>query len=566
MLTTSHLPEISCFLCDGQLAKLPTESGPSGVGVASNAPELDALIIFNFSDKNLLEQTEFACLASNPAWGDFKGKAAEVAVLYLTGVESSQCPARRVLLVGLGEAAKFSMDTLRLAAATALQRCSQLKLARVGFWAGFCLGQFEALASAATAAHEFYGQGFYCEAFGAKLCAENSAQQLLQEALLAAVCSLYTYKRHLTKVDKAEAEVKEIVLLAESEASLALCQSTAAHVTAVVAGVALTKDLTNGPPNIITPAAMQAVASDLAQRLGFKFKVLQNAEISERGMGAYAAVCQGSAHGGRLLVLEYAPKGKEKEAPLVFVGKGLTFDSGGISIKPSAGMEEMKSDMAGAAAVLGMCEALGRLAKTGLPELLPTRRVVALLACAENMPDGAAMRPGDIVTALNGKSIEIINTDAEGRLVLCDTITYAQEEYAPAALLDIATLTGACRVALGSQVAGIVSNNAAWLQSALTAGEATGERCWPLPLWDSYFDNLKSSVADMRNVGVREGGAINAALFLKEFINPGLPWIHLDIAGPAYIEKGSALRAGGATAFGLRLMLNLALRSDFRVD
>ena len=149
MLTTSHLPEISCVLCDGQLAKLPTEPGPSGVGVASNAPELDALIIFNFSDKNLLEQTEFACLASNPAWGDFKGKAAEVAVLYLTGVESSQCPARRVLLVGLGEAAKFSMDTLRLAAATALQRCSQLKLARVGFWAGFCLGQFEALASAA---------------------------------------------------------------------------------------------------------------------------------------------------------------------------------------------------------------------------------------------------------------------------------------------------------------------------------------------------------------------------------------------------------------------------------
>lgn len=559
MLTSCHLPELNCSLFAGQLARASLKPEPSETSAGCCANELDALVIFCFSDATSLENTEFACLTANPAWADFKGGAGEVAVLYMANPASSakQCPAKRVLVAGLGEAGKFSMPTLRLAAATALRRCSQLKLASVGFWAG----QFDELAKAAAAAPEFYGQGFYSEAFNPEFCHKNAARQLLQEALLAATCSLYTYERYITKRDKSGEEVKEIVLLADSEESLTACQSIAAHVLAVAAGVALAKDLTNGPSNIITPAAMQAVASDLAQRLGFKFSVLQNAELARMGMGAYAAVCQGSAQGGRLLVLEYTPKGQQKEDPLVFVGKGLTFDSGGISLKPSAGMEEMKSDMAGAAAVLGMCEALGRLAKTGLPELMPARRVVALLACAENMPDGAAMRPGDIVTALNGKTIEIVNTDAEGRLVLCDTIAYAQEEYSPAGIVDIATLTGACRVALGSQVGGIFSNNPKWLQSALAAGLATGENVWPLPLWDTYFDNLKSSVADMRNVGAREGGAINAALFLKEFIKDGLPWIHLDIAGPAYIEKGNALCAGGATAFGLRLLLNLALRS-----
>ena len=211
----------------------------------------------------------------------------------------------------------------------------------------------------------------------------------------------------------------------------------------------------------------------------------------------------------------------------------------------------MKSDMAGAAAVLGTCEALARLECP--------RRVVAMLACAENMPDGAAMRPGDIVTSLSGQTIEIQNTDAEGRLVLCDTLSYAERTYKPRAIVDIATLTGACRVALGAEAAGLFCTDEALQQFAVEAGERSGDRVWPLPLWDEYFENMKSTCADMSNAGTREGGSINAAMFLRQFISKEQTWMHLDIAGPAYNEKGNALREAGATAFGLRLLLELAM-------
>ncbi len=496
-------------------------------GMKENANSPDVLIVFCFKDSTALPCEILPWLSNSPQKRDFRGKTNELALIYNP---ENVAPAR-ILLVGLGEPEKFNLHALRMAAATALRKCGDLKLESAGFW----VEQFTYL-SCLNAAHN-----------------QNwNEQDLLSEATLGAAFSLYSYNKFHTVNKERASSVKNIALLCLNPDHLDFAQNAALYATALAAGMSITKDLANGPPNVITPAAMEETAAELARRLGFKITVLRQHQIKDLGMGAYAAVCQGSTLGGRLIILDYAPPGCEGTAPITFVGKGLTFDSGGISIKPSAGMHEMKSDMAGAAAVLGMCEAIGRL---GCP-----RRIVAMLACAENMPDANAMRPGDIVTSLSGQTIEIINTDAEGRLVLCDTLTYAEQTYQPAALIDIATLTGACRVALGAEVAGMFCSNEKFQAAALENGMRNGDKCWPLPLWDEFFENMKSPVADMSNAGPREGGSINAALFLKQFVNKNTPWMHLDIAGPAYMEKGNALREPGATGFGLRLLFDIAMQ------
>ena len=254
-----------------------------------------------------------------------------------------------------------------------------------------------------------------------------------------------------------------------------------------------------------------------------------------------------------MAVIEYVPKGSEGREPVVFVGKGLCFDSGGISLKPAKGMEEMKGDMSGAAAVLGVFEALGQLGGS----CAPSRPVVGIMACAENMPDGHAARPGDIVVAKNGKSIEIVNTDAEGRLVLADALVWAQENYKAARLVDIATLTGACAVALGLEAAGLFSNDDALASSLYEAGNALGERSWRLPLWTgTSLKALKSPCADLVNAGQREGGAIHAAVFLQQFVEDGQSWAHIDMAAADNAEN--PINAKGATGFGVRTLLSAA--------
>ena len=507
----------------------PPLSGFGGIPASPNHTfnTLDALIIFCFKDNTALPYEVLPWLSNCPQKQDFKGKANELAVIYNP---ENNAP-HRILLVGLGEAKKFNLHGLRMAAATALRQCATLKLKNAALW----VEQFTFMACLNAARKESWGE-----------------QELLTEAALGAAFSLYSYNQfHTINKDRASS-VEKITLVCRNPETLAWAKDAANNTQALAAGMALAKNLANGPPNLITPAALEETAADLARRLNFKISVIREQQLREMGMGAFAAVCQGSSLGGRLVILDYAPPGSEGTAPITFVGKGLTFDSGGISIKPSAGMHEMKSDMAGAAAVLGMCEAIGRL---GCP-----RRVVALLACAENMPDGKAMRPGDIVTSLSGQTIEIINTDAEGRLVLCDTLTYAEREYHPAALIDIATLTGACRIALGTEVAGMFCTSEQLECATLAAGLKNGDKCWPLPVWDEFFENMKSPVADMSNAGPREAGAINAALFLKQFVNKNTPWLHLDIAGPAYTEKGNALREPGATGFGVRLLFDIAMR------
>jgi leucyl aminopeptidase len=312
---------------------------------------------------------------------------------------------------------------------------------------------------------------------------------------------------------------------------------------ALAAGINTARTLGNQPPNICHPSfiAEQAKALGKAHEKVLDVKVLGEAEMKKLGMGAFLAVSQGSEEEGKLVLMEYKG-GKKSDAPVVLVGKGVTFDTGGISIKPASGMDEMKFDMCGAASVLGVITAL---VQSGL-----AINVVGVMACAENMPSGKATRPGDIVTTLSGQTVEILNTDAEGRLVLCDALTYIGK-YKPAVVIDIATLTGACVVALGKVVSGLFSPSDELAAELLEAGQKSGDRAWRLPVWSDYQDMLESPFADIANIGnAPNGGAITAACFLARFTKD-YTWAHLDIAGTAWHSGGNK----GATGRPVPLLL-----------
>ncbi|MBK8162667.1 MAG: leucyl aminopeptidase [Gammaproteobacteria bacterium] len=298
---------------------------------------------------------------------------------------------------------------------------------------------------------------------------------------------------------------------------------------AVANGIALAKDLGNLPGNICTPSYLADEARKLARgNAKLSVKILTEKEMTALKMGSLLSVARGSRQPPRLIVLSYHGT-KRTEKPYVLVGKGITFDSGGISIKPAATMDEMKFDMCGAAAVLGTVVAAAEMA-------LPLN-VIAVVPSCENLPDGNASKPGDIVTSMSGQTIEILNTDAEGRLILCDALTYS-ERFKPRAVIDVATLTGACVVALGKQASGLFANDEDLAQELLRAGTSSGDRAWQMPLWDEYQESLKSNFADMANVGNRDGGAITAACFLSRYTK-AYPWAHLDIAGTAWLSGGS---------------------------
>ena len=305
------------------------------------------------------------------------------------------------------------------------------------------------------------------------------------------------------------------------------------------------RDLSNSPPNELTPGRLAERASELAPE-GVEVEFLDRQQILDMNMGAFAAVAQGAHNEPRLIVMRYEPDGGKSDLTLGLVGKAITFDTGGISLKPARGMENMKGDMSGGAAVVaGMCA----IADLGLPV-----RTIAVIASTENMPGGHAYRPGDILTAANGKTIEVTNTDAEGRLVLADALWYAREQGATH-VMDLATLTGAMMVALGDLYAGFFANDDEWANAISAAGEASGDHIWRMPLHPRYRRYVKSSYADMMNSSdLREAGAVLAAEFLKEFAGEG-PWAHLDIAGPAFAEKEGTLTGKGATAFGVRLLV-----------
>ncbi len=313
---------------------------------------------------------------------------------------------------------------------------------------------------------------------------------------------------------------------------------------ALADGIMLTRELVAEPANIIYPESFVERVRHLA-KLGIEFRVLGEAEMAKLGMGALLGVSQGSMRDAQLLVMSWNG-GDSGATPTVFIGKGVTFDTGGISIKPALGMESMKWDMGGAGAVAGAMMALaGRKAKAN---------VVGICGLVENMPDGNAQRPGDVVTTMSGQTVEVINTDAEGRLVLCDAITWAQKEFSPKTIIDLATLTGAMVVSLGHEYAGLFANDESLAASLMTAGEASGDKLWRLPLGEAYDRLIDSPIADMKNVGPREGGAITAAQFVKRFVDDGVAWAHLDIAGMAWSNKAATCYDKGATGYGVRLL------------
>jgi leucyl aminopeptidase len=441
--------------------------------------------------------------------GELRGELGFARLVHVGG----RLPSRRVAAVGLGNSERLDADALRTGAAAVAREA----------------GEFSA--SIAWALDP-----------SLPLSVDEQARAVVEGTLLGA------YDPARWKHDEPKPKLDLLVLCGEAEAE-------SVERTARIAGwVNRARDLVNSPPNEATPERLAARAAEIASQLEHvESEALGRDEIKAKGMGAFAAVAQASHNDPRLVVLRYQPPGARDDLLLGLVGKAITFDTGGISLKPALRMEDMKGDMAGGAAVI---EATGAIADLGLPV-----RVLAVVAACENMPGGHAYRPGDILTAANGKTIEVTNTDAEGRLVLADALWYARENGATH-ILDLATLTGAMELALGDLYAGIFSNDDDWRERIVAAGEASGDHAWPWPMHPRYRRYVDSAFADIKNSSdLRQGSPVLAAEFLKEFAGEG-PWAHADIAGPAFLERsrGDYLSQRGGTGYGVRLIVELASR------
>ena len=435
--------------------------------------------------------------------GDFTGARDETALLY-----PPKGSVQRVLLIGLGEAALVSAGALRRAAMIGGKRTRTI---------------------GAPSAVLSIGAGIADE-----LPRETVGQALAEGVPFGAW--------HHPDLKRPPESPKPLFTRCElvTTAPDAAFATGVTRGAAVAAGQTLTRELQVTPGNTCTPEYLAAQATAMATRHGFEVTVLNRAAIMKEGMQALMAVAQGSALEPRFIILEYRGS---SDAPIVLIGKGITFDTGGISIKPAASMEEMKYDMSGAAAVLGTFEMLGHLR--------PDLHVIGLVPTCENMPSGTAYKPGDVVGSHFGKTIEVINTDAEGRLILADALSWARR-YSPAAVVDCATLTGAIVIGLGHIATGVMGTDPTLVAELIAAGERAGERAWELPLWDDYKELIKSDIADVKNTGGRPAGSITAALFLKEFVE-GFPWAHLDIAGTAYTEGELPTQVRGPTGVLVRL-------------
>ncbi len=443
------------------------------------------------------------------AAGDFAGKSGETLVLYTRGA----LPAGRVLVVGLGESAKFDLAAARGAAATAIRRAREL--------------------SAKSAATIVHGAGV------GGLDPAAAAGALTEGSLL----GLYRYAGYRSKPPKDwKPDPETLTIVGLDAADLAAFQAGIDRALAIVQGVTLARDLVNAPANRMTPSIMAAKAEALAAETGLKLDVLGRAKCKALGMGIFMAVAEASEEEPKLIVLEHNAD-RPDLTTVVLVGKGVTFDSGGISIKPAEDMWKMKDDMAGAAAVIST---LGVAARLNLP-----LHVVGIAPCAENLPGGRAQKPSDVFTGMTGKTMEVISTDAEGRMLLADALAYAAK-FNPAAVVDIATLTGAQAIALGPQAAAVFCNDETLVAGLLAAAGASGDRLWRMPLYDEYAEAIKSQVADVKNSSGRFAGVGASAKFLEHFTE-GYPWAHVDMASMAWGEEDKPAQPKGATGYGVRL-------------
>ena len=448
--------------------------------------------------------------------GDFNGKTGTTLVVrHPEGMK-----AERLILVGLGNANELNSKSWTQANRTAMQ-------AVLATTAADAINTLTSITLSELSTHA----------------------QVRQAVVLAGECA-YRFDSFKTTPKAPPVKLKSVAVLVGDKATKATTDAVAQG-AAIVEGMNLTRDLGNFPGNICTPTYLANEAKKLAKSFGLKCLILEKAAMEKLGMHSLLAVAKGSDQPPKFIVLEYNG-GKKTEKPVVLVGKGITFDTGGISLKPAAEMDEMKYDMCGAASVLGTLRAVAGMK-------LPINLVV-IVPTTENMPGGSATRPGDIVSSMSGQTIEILNTDAEGRLILCDALTYA-ERFKPAAVVDVATLTGACVVALGSFASGLLGNNEPLIDELRNAGTATMDRAWQLPLWDDYQDLLKSPFADMANIGGRWGGTITAACFLSRFTK-SYSWAHLDIAGTAWVQGKDKGATGRPVPLLTRFLMARAGKAD----
>ena len=467
-----------------------------------------------------LDQALGGSLAELSRSGEFQGKLNQTVLLHTQG----RIPSKRVLLVGLGKRKDARLDSLRQAMGSAVKRVRQAGVTSFS-------APLQSLALSGISRLDL-------------------AQAMVEGAILGA----YRFTAYRSTSDEDAKELQQMTLLPSNGDSMDDLREGAERGRIVAEAAAYVRDLCNHPANVITPSRLAMEAKTIAKERGVQVTVLERREMEKLGMGALLGVARGSHEPPKFIILEYQGQGrgtsgrggrKGNGRPIVLVGKTITFDTGGISLKPADNMEQMKADMTGGAEVLAAVRAAARLR-------LPLH-LVGILPATENMPGGNAMKPGDIVKTLSGKTVEVQNTDAEGRLILADGLAYAAR-YQPAALVDIDTLTGACAVALGQFAIGMLGNNPDLKQRIQQAGEKSGERVWEMPLWEDYFEQLKSDVADMRNIGGRGAGAITAALFLSRFAGD-TPWVHLDIASTDWSDRERAYIPKGPTGIGARLLI-----------
>ncbi len=477
----------------------------------------DVLVIGGYENENALPKTHQALddalggqLRELRETGEFSGKSQEAVLIHTR----KALPAKRVLLLGLGKKKDVTLDRIRQAMGTACKKVRQ--------------------AGARTCSAPVLGTD------AVKAPVSDIAQAMVEGAILGG----YRFTHYQSDNGDPSHEIRAMTLLASRATQVSGMKTGARRGEASANATAFARDLCNHPANVMTPSRVAQEAQTIAKEFSINLTVLERKEQEKLGMGGMLGVARGSQEPPKFIVLEYSG-GKKKDRPVVLVGKTITFDSGGISLKPSENMEQMKADMTGGAEVLGAIRAAAQLRLR--------LNVVGILPATENMPGGRATKPGDILRMLNGKTVEVQNTDAEGRLVLADGLAYAAR-FNPQCIVDIATLTGACIVALGQFAIGMLGNDDALKADMQKAGEQAGERVWEMPLWEEYFEQLKSDVADMRNIGGRGGGMITAGMFLSKFVDD-CPWVHLDIASTDWSSSERPYIGKGPTAIGTRLLV-----------
>jgi leucyl aminopeptidase len=439
----------------------------------------------------------------------FKGKLSQTLLLYPKDLTA----APQLLLLGMGKRPDLTMEKIRGAFSQAARQFTSLNVRSFGVSLEFASSRFKT---------------------------EEVSAALVEGVILGS----YRFNRYKTVEKDKDGEIEKLFIVTERAGKLDDIKSAVLDAKSASHAVTFARDLVSTPSNEMTPEILADEARRMAKARKLGFTILDEKEMKKQKMEALLGVARGSDEEAKLIIVKYHG-GTKKGGPVVLVGKGLTFDSGGISLKPADKMDEMKSDMAGGAAVLGAIQAAADLR-------IPVN-VIGIIPATENLPSGHAYKPGDILKSMSGQTIEVVNTDAEGRLILADALTFACS-YKPAAIIDLATLTGACIIALGNDVIGMIGRNKTLKDLVRKAGEQTGERVWELPLWENYDEQIKSAIADWKNSGGRSAGTITAAAFLSKFVG-NYPWVHLDIAGPAWLDKDRSYIPKGASGVGVRLLV-----------